>query len=149
MLSVAAFPVTGYLTYLHYVPEEADFCNFNESFNCDVVNKSQWSVLDLGFFELPVAIAGFGSYVFFLVLSLMLIKKFDFRKVLGFLSDRVVLWLMFLFSVFGFLFSAWLTYIEAFVLFTFCIFCLMSQVLILLIMVLMGMALLRHKKSGA
>lgn len=149
VLSVLALPVTGYLTYLHYVPEDGSFCNFNAQFNCDVVNKSEWSTFDLGFVKIPVAIMGMSTYIFFLIVVVMMIKGVNFTKLLGFLSEKVLLWLLFLFSVFGFGFSAYLTYIEAFVLMSYCIYCLMSQGLILLIMLTFGLALLKHKKSGA
>jgi vitamin-K-epoxide reductase (warfarin-sensitive) len=145
-LSLVALPITGYLIYLHFVPESGEFCNFNEQFNCDVVNKSQWSYVDLGFMEVPVALMGFKTYAIFAVLSLLLIKGVDFRRLFKFLSDRVVLWLMMVLSVLGFLFSAYLTYIEAFVLYTFCIFCLASQFLIAAIMGLLILAVYKMRR---
>jgi vitamin-K-epoxide reductase (warfarin-sensitive) len=145
-LSLIGLPVTAYLIYLHYVPEDASFCNFNETFNCDIVNKSQWSVIDLGFIEVPVAILGFLAYVFFAKMAFFLIKEVDFTRFIGFLSNKVILWTMLAASVIGFLFSAYLTYIEAFVLYAYCVFCLISQVLIAAIMVLLIMAVIKMRR---
>jgi uncharacterized membrane protein len=111
------------------------------------VNKSEWSYVEIGSIQLPVAIMGMKTYLLFFVVSALLLKGVDFRKLHSKLSLKNVVRLMFLISVIGFIFSARLTYIEAYVLYTFCIFCLISQALILLIMIALGVA--SFKKNEA
>lgn len=150
-LSVIGMADAAYLTYMHFKPEASDFCNFGDQWNCDIVNKSTYSYIDLGFFELPVAIMGFGTYLIFFIGAILLVKKFRFQKIHKSLRDGVVLKLLRWLSVVGFLFSLWLTYVEAFILQTFCLFCVISQVTILLIMVLffvMNSIIKKNKKDA-
>ncbi|MBU0668445.1 vitamin K epoxide reductase family protein [Patescibacteria group bacterium] len=135
-LCFVAMGVTIYLTYMHFKPEAAEFCNFSEAWNCDVVNKSAWSVVDLGFVQIPVAILGFLTYLTFFVVSILIVKKVNWRKIWGRLNEKLILNLMKYLSIIGFVFSLYLSYIEAFVLQTFCLFCVIQQVIILAIMIL-------------
>jgi len=145
VLSLIALPVTAYLIYLHYVPESATFCDFNDTFNCDVVNKSEWSYVDLGFMQLPVSVMGFFTYLLFAIASMLLAKGYEFKKIWHKLDSKYVLWFMAAVSVIGFSFQLHLTYIEAYVLFTYCVFCLASQVLIAFIMLLFIAALFKKR----
>lgn len=146
VLSVIAMGVAAYLTYLHYAPEAAEFCNFNDKFNCEIVNKSIYSYIDLGFVEIPVSILGFGYYVFNLLMVVLLLKGWDFAKLHKSLTVKNVMRVLTFFSVVGVLFSGYLTYVEAFILFTFCVFCLASQTLVLLIMILNFVVMKKLKK---
>jgi len=136
VLSFLAMGITVYLTYMHYVPDASDVCNINEQWNCDIVNKSQWSYIDLGFVEVPVAIMGFFTYLTFFVFSILIIKHVKWRKIHKKLSEKLLLTLLRYLSVIGTVFSLYLTYIEAFKLYTFCFFCVTQQFLILAIMIL-------------
>lgn len=131
MLSVIAMLVTAYLTYMHFKRDASEFCNFNDKFNCDIVNKSPWSVIDLGFIEIPVSILGFGTYFFLFIASTGLVYKWETWQAMN--SKKLIDFMIFL-AVVGVGFSLYLTYIEAFVLYTFCIFCLTQQVIIVLIL---------------
>ncbi|HLG25716.1 MAG TPA: vitamin K epoxide reductase family protein [Candidatus Gracilibacteria bacterium] len=136
VLSFLGILTASYLTYLHYQPEASEFCNFGEQFNCEVVNKSQWSYIDLGLFDLPVSILGLSAYVFFFIVSLLVVKGFRFQKIHKWLRPGNMLKLMQYLSVVGLIFSLYLTYIEAFVLQTWCIFCVTSQIIMILITIL-------------
>jgi len=136
VLSFIAMGVTAYLTYMHFEPEASEFCNLNASWNCDIVNKSEWSVINLGFAEIPVSILGFLTYLTFFVFSILIIKKVKWRKIWGKLNEKLILNLLKYLSILGVVFSLYLTYIEAFVLQTFCLFCVTQQVIILAIMIL-------------
>lgn len=136
VLAFLAMPVTGYLIYMHYAPEAAEFCTISDTLNCDIVNKSQWSYLDVGFTEIPVAIMGFATYLIFFVVSLGLIAKWPFQRIHKVFRPGIVIMLLRWLSVVGMIFSLYLTYIEAFVLLTWCVFCIAQQILILGIMVL-------------
>jgi uncharacterized membrane protein len=136
VLAIAAMGVTAYLTYLHYVPSAAEFCNFSEQFNCDVVNKSQWSYIALGPIEIPVAIMGFLYYLGVFIGTLGVLKGWKFTKIHKWFEPMNVIRLMRWFTYIGVLFALYLTYIEAFVLYTFCLFCVIQQVLIVFILAL-------------
>lgn len=136
VLSIIGFIIALYLVYMHYVPEASEFCTFSESFNCDKVNKSPWSYLDLGFTEIPVAIMGASAYLLIMVVSIMLIKKVRFQRIHKIFRPGIVLRLLRYFVIFSFLFSLYLTYIEAFVLYAWCLFCVAQQIIIAIIMVL-------------
>lgn len=144
--SVIAMGVAAYLTYLHFAPEAAEFCNFSDKFNCEIVNKSIWSYIDLGFIEVPVSLLGFKYYVVNLLVVLALLAGWNFQKIHKSLTVANVMKILTVMSVVGFLFSLYLTYIEAFVLFTYCVFCLASQALVLLIMILNFAVLKKLKK---
>lgn len=140
ILAFIAMGVTAYLTYMHFKPEASEFCNFGDQWNCDIVNKSQWSYIDLGFVEIPVSILGFLTYTVFFVFSILLLKKaVNWRKLHPKLNEKLILDLLRYLSVVGFVFSLYLTYVEAFLLQTFCLFCVIQQVIILIIMVLFFM----------
>jgi uncharacterized membrane protein len=152
ILCVLAMGVTAYLVYLHYEPSASTVCNLNGTFNCDIVNKSQWSYIEIGPVVLPVAIMGFLYYLSALILSLGLYRKWEYTKIHKYLTDKLVLRLLTVMTVVGVLFSLYLTYIEAFVLYTFCLFCLAQQFIILILLVLLIVAEYRHKahvKRGA
>jgi uncharacterized membrane protein len=146
VLSVIAMGVAAYLTYLHFAPEAAEFCNLSDQFNCEIVNKSIYSYIDLGFVEIPVSLLGLGYYVFNLLMVFGLLKSWNFAKLHKSLTVKNVMRALTVFSVIGVLFSGYLTYVEAFILFTYCVFCLTSQVLVFLIMVLNFVTLNRLKK---
>lgn len=135
-LSFIAMGVTAYLTYLHFEPTASDFCNFSDQWNCDIVNKSEWSVINLGFVEIPVAIMGFGTYLFLFLGSLGVVKKWRFQKIHSWFRPGHVINVMRYFTYIGVVFTLYLTYIETFKLQTYCIFCVIQQILILIIAVL-------------
>jgi len=146
ILGVIALGVSAYLTYLHFAPEASEFCNLSDKFNCEIVNKSVYSYIDLGFVEVPVSLMGFGFYLFTLVVLCGLLKGWDFKKLHKSLTARCVVKIMAWLSVLGTLFSLYLTYIESFVLYTYCIFCLTSQVLVFLMTVLFFVTAKKMKK---
>lgn len=145
--ALLALPVTGYLVFMHYAPEASDFCTINETLNCDIVNKSQWSYIDLGFADVPVAIMGFLTYLVFFVVGIGLLRGWKFEKVWKSLKQPVVIMLLRWLAVIGFLFSLYLTYIEAFVLYAWCLFCVAQQILIFIIMVMMLLTMKFTKKG--
>lgn len=118
-LNFLAILVTGYLVYLHYKPTASTLCKINEYFDCDIVNKSIYSEI----FGVPVAILGLLTYLFLFGMAWVIYKNIRLTR---------WLWVMFGVTVVGVLFSGYLTYIELFVLYAICIFCLAQQILILI-----------------
>lgn len=104
----------------HYNPSVSDFCTINETFDCDVVNTSKYSVI-LG---IPVGVLGAVSYGFLLAGSIVYLLRRGEELLDALLGVAAV----------GFVFSLYLTYIEAFVLKTWCLVCISSQISIFAIM---------------
>ena len=131
VLAFLAMIDTAWLTYMHYAPEVGEFCTINDQLDCQKVNSSPWSMLNLGFVVLPVAGIAFVYYTILMVGAIGIIKKWKFQKIHKILRQGVVLqWLRY-FGYLGLIFTLYLTYIEAFKLQTFCIFCVIQQILII------------------
>jgi vitamin-K-epoxide reductase (warfarin-sensitive) len=124
ILSGAGIVVSAVSLQRHYARSATGFCDFGQQFNCDIVNRSEYSSV----VGIPVAGIGLAGYAFLLFLS-------------AFRGERMETPLRLLItSAVGFAFALYLTYIEAYVLFTWCILCLSSLVLIFLITALSASA---------
>jgi len=119
VLALAGIVVSSVSLHHHYQTSKTTYCDFGENFNCDIVNRSTYSTV-LG---VPDALIGILGYAALLSLATMYRSK----------SETPVILLIA--SVLGLGFALYLTYIEAFVLATWCILCLSSLTLIFLITV--------------
>jgi uncharacterized membrane protein len=117
LLALAGIVVSGIALYHHYGTSKTSYCDFGESFNCDIVNRSIYSSI-LG---VPVALVGILGYSALLALATLRRAKTETPATL------------LIASVAGLSFALYLTYIEAFVLATWCVVCLSSLILIVLI----------------
>jgi uncharacterized membrane protein len=116
-LALAGIVVSSVSLHHHYGTSQTNYCDFGASFNCDIVNRSIYSTV-LGVPDALIGIVGYG-----LLLALA-----------TFYRTRVETPLMLLIaSTVGLGFALYLTYIEKFVLATWCVLCLSSLALILLI----------------
>lgn len=131
VLSLAGIIVSAISLERHYAKSATEFCDFSQQFSCDIVNRSEYSSL----MGIPVAGIGVAGYAALLVLA-------------TFWRSRVEtpIWLLRA-AVAGLVFALYLTYIEAYVLTTWCILCLISLVLIALISVLALAVKLRRTRS--
>jgi uncharacterized membrane protein len=120
VLAVAGIAVSSVSLYHHFQTSKTDYCDFGEAFNCDIVNRSVYSTI----FGIPVALIGILGYAAIGTLATVYRSRVDTPKVL--LAA----------SVAGLGFALYLTYIEGFVLGTWCILCLSSLTVIVLITVL-------------
>jgi uncharacterized membrane protein/glutaredoxin len=111
-LSVLGIGLSIYLTYLYYTKAQATFCLADSG--CDTVRESSYSTI-LG---IPVAAFGFIGYLFIFIVSLISIKY------------RTRWLLLYFASLAGFAFSAYLTYIELFIIKAICPYCVASAVII-------------------
>lgn len=118
LVNVLAIAATIYLTVMHFKPDLSDFCNISKGWDCEIVNKSIYSTL----FGIPVSILGMVAYSAFLIFSIRGLKVDQSKWIPYFLF----------FVAGGTLFALYLTGIEAFVLRTFCLFCVVQQILILI-----------------
>ena len=120
LLALAGAAVSSVSLYHHYDTSPSSFCDFGANFNCDMVNRSIYSVV----FGIPVALVGILGYSVLLVLATLHRAKAEVSLMLLFASLA------------GLGFALYLTYLEAFVLAVWCILCLSSLALIVIITVL-------------
>jgi vitamin-K-epoxide reductase (warfarin-sensitive) len=122
VLTVAGVMVSAVSLQRHYAKSATAFCDVGEKFNCDIVNRSEYSRL----MGIPVAAIGVAGYGVLLVLATVYRSRAE--TPLRLLAAAVV----------GLVFALYLTYVEGFVLDTWCMLCLSSLGLIALIAVLAG-----------
>jgi vitamin-K-epoxide reductase (warfarin-sensitive) len=131
MLSVAGVVVSAISLQRHYAKSATSFCDFAEKFNCDIVNRSEYSTL----VGIPVAGIGVVGYGALLVLSTFLRSRRDtMNQLLGA-------------AIAGLAFALYLTYIEGHVLDTWCVLCLISLSLISAISLLAVAAKVRDVRA--
>ena len=104
----------------HYGTSQTNYCDFGASFNCDIVNRSVYSTV-LGVPDALIGILGYG----------VLLALATFYR-----TKAETPFMLLIASTAGLGFALYLTYIEKFVLATWCILCLSSLTLIILITVL-------------
>ena len=123
--SLFGLVISGYSLLHNRGLTTGEFCTLTETVNCDVVNKGAYS----SFVGIPVSLIGVIGYFFLLVGGVLQLRDRDDRSLTQFLLIATSL---------GLLFSLYLTGLEAFVLHAWCLLCLSSQAIML---VLFGIAL--------
>ena len=106
--------VSSVSLYHHFSKSKTSFCDINQTFNCDLVNRSAYS----DFLGVPVALIGILGYLLILGLATVYREKAETPVMLLVVSAA------------GLGFALYLTYIEAHVLGAWCILCLTSLTLI-------------------
>lgn len=117
LVALAGIAISSFALHHHFATSKTSFCDFGESFNCDIVNRSTYST----FLGIPVALIGIFGYLLILALATIYRSK----------AETPVL--LVLASGLGLAFSLYLTYVEKFVLMTWCVLCLTSLGLILIL----------------
>ena len=113
VLSFIGLADSIYLTWIKLSGSEALCTGVG---GCDVVNTSEYAELA----GIPIALLGAGAYVAILAILLA-------ESRIAWLKDNGPL-LLFGITLFGFLYSLYLTYIELFVIFAICPFCVVSAI---------------------
>ena len=140
LLAVAGIVVSTMALRVHYMdPAQAPPCAVTEKFDCGAVNHSRFAVFPPRTFEedskvgyhIPVAMFGIVGYAAIGTLALM---------------GRW--WLVLEFAQVAFLLAAFLSYIEAYVLQKWCIYCLWSQGIITAILLLTAGVLVVRWRQG-
>jgi vitamin-K-epoxide reductase (warfarin-sensitive) len=130
VLALAGVIVSGVSLQRHYAKSATAFCDFNQKFSCDIVNRSQYSEVE----GIPVAGIGIAGYaVLFVLATFWKSRRETPTRLLGA-------------AIAGLAFALYLTYIEAYELMTWCILCLISLALISLISLLAIVVKLRPSK---
>jgi uncharacterized membrane protein len=120
ILSLAGIAVSAISLQRHFAKSATQFCDFSQRFSCDIVNRSEYSSI----MGIPVAGIGVAGYAFLLVLSTLHRTRVETSKRL--LGAAIA----------GLAFALYLTYIEGYVLNTWCVLCLISLLMISLISIL-------------
>ena len=120
LLALAGVVVSSVSLRHHYGTTETSYCDFGASFNCDIVNRSIYSTA----VGIPDALIGILGYGLLFALATFYRTKVETPYTLLIAATA------------GLGFALYLTYIEKFVLATWCILCLSSLSLIVLITVL-------------
>jgi uncharacterized membrane protein len=131
VLALAGVIVSAISLRRHYAKSATAYCDFSQKFNCDIVNRSEYSTL----MGIPVAAIGVAGYGALFVLA-------TFWKSRGETPNRLLGA-----ALVGLAFALYLTYIEAYELMTWCILCLTSLALIFLISVLTVFVKLRSARA--
>ncbi|HEX2918584.1 MAG TPA: vitamin K epoxide reductase family protein [Edaphobacter sp.] len=133
LLAVAGIVVSSMALHVHYMdPSQAPPCAVTERFDCGAVNHSRFAVFPPRSFDepptgghhIPIATIGIVGYV--AIAAFVLAGWW---------------WMAFQASLVGFLCAGFLSYLEAFVLEKWCIYCLWSQGIITAILLLTAVAL--------
>ncbi len=116
-----------YLTHAHYNPNALGWCDISPEFNCDIVNRSEFSTLDgtinffLGtYYDFPVSNALLSAFVFSLLFTVgvMLYLKMSWKLTLKQIryTALIILGVSALFGLF-------LIYVQHVLLMTWCVLC--------------------------
>ena len=114
VLALAGVAVSAVSLQRHYAKSVSAFCEVGEKFNCDIVNRSEYSRL------MGIPVAGIGIVGYGLLLMLATLYRTRAETPTRLLVAAVA----------GLGFALYLTYIEGYVLGTWCILCLSSLAMI-------------------
>jgi uncharacterized membrane protein len=134
LLSLIGLLISGYLTMYKFGYLGVIQCTIG---GCEKVQTSRFSY----FLGQPVSLWGMGAYVTLLVVSILGVQP-------RFARERWVALALFAVSAVGVVFSAYLTYLEAFVIHAWCQWCLISAILITLIFLLSIPGLRQARQAG-
>jgi uncharacterized membrane protein len=130
LVSLAGLFLGAYLTLYKVGVIGALVCNVG---SCEQVQTSRWSV----FLGLPVATWGVGFYLLMLVLSIAGLQP-------RFSDSRRLSLVVMLLAGWGVVYTAWLNYLEAFVIHAWCEWCLGSAAMVVL---LFGLAVMDWREG--
>jgi vitamin-K-epoxide reductase (warfarin-sensitive) len=131
ILAVCGVVVSSVSLQHHYAKSKTEYCDVGEAFNCDIVNRSEYSSL-LG---IPVALIGMLGYA--ALVGLATVYR-DRQETPGLLLGGAAA---------GLAFALYLTYIEARVLGVWCILCLSSLAVIASITVTSALVWVRSRST--
>jgi uncharacterized membrane protein len=133
LVAVAGIAVSSVSLYEHFATSTTSFCNFSDTFNCDLVNRSRYSTV-LG---VPVALIGIVGYLLIAILATV------------YRNNAQTPVLLLVASVGGLGFALYLAYVEKFVLGVWCILCLTSLGLICIAVALSVVAAITARRVRA
>jgi uncharacterized membrane protein len=127
VLAVAGVALSALSLQRHYAKSATAFCEVGETFSCDIVNRSEYSTV------MGIPVAGIGIVGYGVLLALATVYRSRAETPTRLLGAAVA----------GLAFTSYLTYVEGYVLQTWCILCLSSLGLMAGIAVLTGVVRVR------
>jgi uncharacterized membrane protein len=124
VLALIGLGVAGYLTYEKF--SGGGLICWGGSQDCEAVQNSPYSQVG----PIPVAVLGLIGYLVFLVVTALQIRTSSLE------ARRLLAGVNFGLALGAFLYSVYLTYLELFVIYAICTWCVISAVLVLFILVL-------------
>jgi uncharacterized membrane protein len=134
VLVVVGIIIAGYLSYTK-LANTSTICVEGDAFNCDAVNNSAYSKVA----GIPIAYLGLATYLFIGALLLL-------ENRVAFLQEYGIM-LLFGVTLFGFMYSMYLVYVQAAILKAFCVWCLGHETVITLLFILTSVRLYRSLKA--
>jgi vitamin-K-epoxide reductase (warfarin-sensitive) len=131
VLAVCGIVVSSVSLQHHYATSKTAYCDVGEAFNCDIVNRSEYSSI----FGIPVALIGMLGYAALAGLATVYRER------------RETPTMLFGAAGMGLAFALYLTYIEGHVLGVWCILCLSSLALIATTTILGALIWLKRNRS--
>jgi uncharacterized membrane protein len=132
LLAVFGVAVSAVSLYHHFGTSKTSFCDLSQSFNCDVVNRSSYSTVA----GLPVALIGIVGYLLILALATIYRQKAETP------------FMLLVASLAGLGFALYLAYVEARILYAWCVLCLSSLAAIFAIAALSAVLATNSLKRG-
>jgi len=132
--ALAGTAIAAYLTYTHLAHVAPVCAGMGD---CAIVQASSYATL----FGIPVALFGLLAYLAILASLAVSVITID--------PDRALLarQLTFGIALAGTLYSAYLTYVEAFVLHAYCVYCVTSAICVTAILILAGVDLFKESEA--
>ena len=131
VLSVCGIIVSSVSLQHHYAKSKTAYCEIGETFNCDIVNRSEYSSI----MGIPVALIGMLGYAALAGLATVYRGRRETPALL--LAGSAV----------GLAFALYLTYVEGYILGVWCILCLSSLALIAGNTIVSGLIWWRHDRT--
>ena len=132
LLALFGVAISLFSLYHHFSRSKTSFCDIGQSFNCDLVNRSPYSVVA----GIPVALVGIVGYLLILALATVYREK----------AETPVMLLIA--SLAGLGFALYLTYVEARILYAWCLLCLSSLTTIFAIAVVSAVLVCTARRSS-
>lgn len=148
--------VSLFLVYEHFSPTASKYCTFGEGFDCGIVNKSPYAMLDGIFylmtfdfkwstpyinisdihpiFELLLSNAFLGFLTLVLLLA-MLIYRTKNKDLLWIKNENLHKWMKGI-AIFGVVYGFYLFLIQHYILKTYCLFCIVLDILLISILII-------------
>jgi uncharacterized membrane protein len=117
VLSLTGVVVSAISLQRHYAKSATAFCDLAQRFSCDIVNRSEQSSI-AGIPVAGIGVAGYGALLYFATFGRS--RRQTPNRLLGA-------------AIGGLAFALYLTYVEAYVLETWCVLCLTSLLVIVVI----------------
>lgn len=128
-IAVLAMIISLFMVKLHYSEEDSGFCFTGGG--CEVVDESDYSEI----FGLPLSLYGFFTFLVIFILGWFIKKEKRFKIKGRVFGKKGLSLLLLIISIWSFLFALYLVGLELFVIHAFCSYCLILDVLVVLILI--------------